>query len=497
MQALNQKIREISQNILNNSQNFLWKNLVFYGFIILLSGYFINSLVIKREFHDYIFAEWFIHYRSGFVRRGLGGHILLFLQDNYSINAGLVLTGLSYFIFLMFSIFYVLKVKQYKKYIDLESLLVLLFLPVLILFPANTRVIVGRKEFLFFLSLLANLWLVHQALTPIIRDNLDISNQRKFIDSYSLKLGLIYNLISVPTTLTHEAILFLSLPLNLIITSSVLSLQFFPLKSLKRTIMIYAPTLVVSVICLFFKGNKNIALAICESWQKYSHLYPELMADCNQEMYGVLKFFQISTLEAIQEVIEMNILQDHGMSFVLWIFGFTINLILLMRMSFRVLDSFINRYSRQNNPIDPSIHTQSNSIEVFTRFSFKYILLPFIGTGILYVIALDWGRWLFITAISYVLCLLTPSLVQLETLHSHSTHWMLTCLSPLYLVYKKAVYWIYSQAFVEKFYPAYLSLFLYTLFFFKFPHFDIKIYNIYPPYLWGIIKKMIKFSINY
>ncbi|WP_017304264.1 hypothetical protein [Spirulina subsalsa] len=496
MQVFNQKLKEASKSILNNPQSFLWKNLVFYGFIILFSGYFINSLLLKREFHDYIFAEWFIHYRNGFVRRGLGGHILLFLQDNYNINAGLTLTFFSYLIFLLFSLLYIRKVQLYKRYIDLESLLVLLFLPVLILFPANTRVIVGRKEFLFFLSLMANLFLVVSVLNSINKEAPNFYNQHKSINRYSIKLGLIYNLISVPTALTHEAILFLSLPLNLIITSSVISLNFSPIKSLNRTLIIYAPTLVVSVICLFFKGNQNIALGICESWQEYSHLYPELMANCQEEMHGVLEFFQISTSEAIKEVIEMNILQDNGMSFVLWIFGFTINLILLMRISCKILGYSLNRYSDEKTSPDLSIHSQSNSIEIFTRFSFKYILLPFLGTSILYLIALDWGRWLFIVSISYVLCLLTPSLVRLEIFYSHRNQWIINCFFPLYFVYKKIVYWIYSQPFIEKFYLAYLSLFVYTLFFFKLPHFDIKTYNIYPPYLWGIIEKIIKFLLN-
>ncbi len=464
-----------------NSKSFI-KNCIFYSFISLFVFIVIKTFFIQKYFSKYVFQEWLVNYSQGFVRRGLIGTFFLFIHTTYDISLIDIYNIIRYFAyatFLLFSSIYIFKVRQSKKILDWESLVVVLFLPSLILFPINDMAVIGRKEFLFFFGLLINLFFVKKAL-KILNINSDrgntIENSQSLADTvnkYCYSLFIWYNLLSIPTTLSHEAIIFLALPLNMIITANLIGLAFSAKQVLWRTLIIYSPTILVAFLCLIFKGNKTIALGICESWQEYSYLYKRFSTECIENLSAVLFSFK----DILKLVFITNVYQGRGASFLSWIFAFLLNIVILMRTSSSIIRNSVENIKRKFYREED--YNFPSPVNIVTSFSFKYAFIPFVFSSILYVFALDWGRWFFIISITYTLCLLSPSLLRLEIASHHQNKWMLEFLSPIYLIYAKAITYLSNQFLLQRFYPIYFLGLIYTLFVLKIAHYNMAVRHLF------------------
>lgn len=330
---------------------------------------------------------------------------------------------------------------------------------------------IGRKEFFFFLGLLINLFLVFKSIKNlkvnniVINDNLSIS---VIINKYCFNLFICYNLLSIPTALTHEAIIFLGLPLNIIITATLIGLNCSSQTVLVRTLLIYFPTIFASCLGLIFKVNAQIALGICQSWQEYN-----LFSDCQNQLPLVLKFFYMSISYAVKLVWKLNVASGNGAYFFRWIFVFTLNSLLLMRASGKTINKSVEQiYSKISLNDCKNI---PSSFDILVSFSFKYVFIPFICSFILYIIALYWGRWFFIVSISYALCVLTPSLIDLEVASYQQNKWILNLLSPIYKPYFKIMLYIENKFLPKSLFLVYFPFLIYTVFFMAIPHYRIQI----------------------
>jgi hypothetical protein len=376
----------------------------------------------------------------------------------------------------------------------LESLAVVLFLPSLILFPINDLAMIGRKEFFFFFGLLINLFFLKKALR-ILNINSEqessLENRQSLADAvnkYCYRLFIWYNLLSIPTTLSHEAIIFLGLPLNMIVTANLIGLVFSVRQVLWRTLIIYLPTILVGFLCLIFKGNEAIAIGICESWQEYSYIYKSWSADCINKLPWVLSFFDISTKDVIKLVFSTNISQGQGSAFFSWIFAFFLNIVILMRTSSSIIINSVENLKRKISDQEDS--NFPSPVNIVTSFSFKYALIPFIFSFILYIVALDWGRWFFIIAITYTLCLLSPSLLRLEIASYHQNKWMLKFLFPIYLTYSKVIIYLSNQSLLQRFYPIYFLGLIYTLFVLRINHYNMGIRHLFGGLIYTLYKAL-------
>ena len=440
-------------------------------------------------FSEYQFQEWLINYSQGFVRRGLPGTFFLFLHSKYDISIIHIyncIRDFAYATFLLFSSIYILKVRQSLKILDWESLAVVLFLPSLILFPINTLGI-GKKEFFFFFGLLINLFFLKKALRILTinsgKENF-LENRQGLTDGvnkYCYSLFIWYNLLSIPTALSHEAIIFLGLPLNMIITANLIGLAFSVRQVLWRTIIIYLPTIIVAFFCLIFKGNEAIALGICESWQEYSYLDKSLSADCTNELPGVLSFLEMS----IKDVIKITFLSQIS-QVLLWIFAFSLNIVILMRTSSSIIINSVENLKRKISAQE--YFNFPSPVNIVTSFSFKYAFIPFIFSFILYVVAFDWGRWFFIISITYTLCLLSPSLILLEIASYHQNQWMLEFLSPIYLTYSKVINYLYNQFRLQRFSKIYFWGLIYTLFVLRIRIASMEIKDLFAGFIYTLSK---------
>lgn len=484
-------------NLLNNNLSSYLKKFIFYIFIIQIIFFFIITVLVQKgvSFDNDVFQEWLINYSQGFVRRGLPGTFFLFLQKQYNVDIYKTIKYFAFLTFLLFSTMYIIKVRESKKILNLEALMVVLFLPSLILFPIYNISVIGRKEFFFFFGLLINLFFLKKTFRTLNthRDSENSLRSHQIsayaVNKYCRSLFFCYNLLSIPTALSHEAIIFLALPLNMVITSNFLGLTFSKRQVLLRTLIIYLPTILVSFVCLIFKGNDLTVLGICQSWQEYNRIYRDLTADCSLKLPHVLEAFGASINYALAELWEKNISQGNGSAFFSWIFVFFLNIVILMRTSSSIIINSVENLKRKISGQED--FNFPSSVDIVTNFSFKYAFIPFIFSFIMYVIAVDWGRWFFIISITYTLCLLSPSLICLEIAIYHQNKGILKCLSPIYSIYSKVIGYLHNQYLSQRFSAIYLLLFIYTLFILKIPYFNMNIEHLYRYYPFFIIHSFI------
>ncbi len=370
--------------------------------------------------------------------------------------------------------------------------MIFLFLPCLVLFPVFDPKVIGRKEFLFLLGVMLNLFLLKKVFKNLsINDILsghfkNDKNIAKKINSYGRNLFISYNLLSIPTALSHEAIIFLSLPLNLVITYNLFNFTISAPKAIWRTSIVYLPTIIVSLICLFFKGNREMAIGICNSWQAYSSFYRGLKADCSSELPDVLTFFEMSFKEVLQAVWRLNIIRDQGIILLVWTMLFLFSIVLLIRGAAKILKNSLEKLKSQVSENSSVVHLSSEKL--ISRFSFHYLFIPFFCSLILYVMALDWGRWFFITSISYTLCLLSPTLLYLEVVNSCQNRGFIGIVPFLYSGYNNFTKNLHRNNLFKNFSVIYCLLFFYTLFLPRIPHFYIRAMDLHK----GLIHQIVK-----
>ncbi|WP_428010121.1 hypothetical protein [Baaleninema sp.] len=219
----------------------------------------------------------------------------------------------------------------------------------------------------------------------------------------------------------------------MLITLTCIGLVLPKKEALWRTLAIYLPTILVSLLCMVFKGDRETALAICESWQAYGDAYQMLATDCDRELPGVLTFFDISMQDVFQKIWSNNIFGDGKLKLSLWLFVFGISTVVLVRASSKILINSVEKLNQYRYTSDRVKYLPPvSSSDILKSFSFKYAVIPFLGSFILYIIALDWGRWFFITSISYMLCCLSPSLIQAEVAGYSQNQWILRAFNPIY-----------------------------------------------------------------
>ena len=132
---------------------FNWmKNKFLTSFIILLfaaivAKYLINLYYCAQICNGWVIGDWLINFSAGFVRRGLGGYLIIHLANliglkpsfcTMLIQAVFCLTYMSTLLFLI-----------YRKEITAWFLLILLS-PATLLFPINEKLASGRKEVILF-----------------------------------------------------------------------------------------------------------------------------------------------------------------------------------------------------------------------------------------------------------------------------------------------------------------------------------------------------------
>lgn len=393
-------------------------------FIIIYLSLFTSVYILHinhPSFTRYILSDWLINYANGFGRRGLAGQILLLLTEKQILlnPSEFILFSIS-LIFFFISLIYLIKIKRNLRYINKFNLITILFLPSLLLFPLVDGAL-GRKELMFFILLVLNLNLVGNSIQLLKNNGFEDENLKIPKNPYFNQIFIWFNLISIPIALTHESIVFLSLPVNMIITNSFLAFKTSQKKAIFRTFQAYLPTLLTVVVCFIAKGGYESAVKICESWQSLGIL------DCTRNhLPGALRHFGMS-LKFFIGIHRQQLYSNH--QYLAYLIMFILNLLFLLKSSSIILSNYLKDVGGDSIPCIQ---------DHFTSFSFKYLVIPLLCSLPLYLLAVDWGRWFFVFSLSYVFCVLTPSLILLEVNETnHNRTWQPKIIKNFYQKYMK------------------------------------------------------------
>jgi hypothetical protein len=118
--------------------------------ILILPILFFFHLFLQTNFfpYQYVYTEWLISYEGGFVKRGLGGQIILEITKMFKLKleyATLIIQTLGYFIYFFYFYQFIKKIKiNFFWYL-------IIFTPLLLVYPLVVLEALGRKD-IFIIS---------------------------------------------------------------------------------------------------------------------------------------------------------------------------------------------------------------------------------------------------------------------------------------------------------------------------------------------------------
>ena len=391
-ERINIKSFSRDNNNLHARTNILILAVFLFSYIRIFVKYFPED--IFRGLFNWVYTDWLIDYSSGFVRRGLSGTVVdLFTRFAHPrIIIGLI-------VWIIFSIFVFGYIRLLYRSINKLSPIVyaaLLFLPCLIPFYFYDHGTLGRKEIIGYLIVLWHLFSIEAVIN---RE----SEQPFKLSSYMKRLVPI-TLILIPAhLLSHESSFLLFVPIHLFITISVMQLE--PnISNQKKTMYVflsYLPIVVVFLVVMIF-GNSSYEMAksICRKWEALNAFTTE---SCNSTLPAALSALPNTLSDTL-----VNFLSFPGSRVYIW---FTA--IVIMTMStFYFGGIAIRKMSSDYYPAE----TKSESGKIHLKmFSIKYFIVPLIITIPLYITAVDYGRWIVVSCINFIMISLSDELHYVES----------------------------------------------------------------------------------
>ena len=310
--------------------------------------YFIFSAIFLIEKSkvgsDYAISEMIINYNGGFTRRGFLGQIFYFLHDylNFDLNNVIV------FFQILFSGFYTILLfflfKKIKQKINKLDVLIL-FLPTLLFYPLYELESLGRKEILIFISFS---FLVLQG------------------KNISLIITLIFSLLILPFIVLTWEIFVLYLPFYFLIFYIQYNVKNF-IESLK-ILLIFFPAIIAFIFIWLNPIDKEGHEIMCKTIKCTGYGAPNFLLTTNVYFDGWIHGWM------------------HEKASIINYFRYFVFLIISL-LPFYIF-SIDSRIIKKN---------------LYLFHNFKYfhqiIIILFLFPILLYLYALDWGRWIniFIT----------------------------------------------------------------------------------------------------
>ncbi len=368
--------------------------LAFFLFYYLKTFVYYFPQDIFHGLFNWVYTDWLIDYSSGFVRRGLSG-VVVDLLSRFA-HPRIIIGLLVWIIFSIFVFGYIRLL--YRSINKLSPFLyaALLFLPCLIPFYLYDHGTFGRKEIIGYLILLWHLFSIEAVIN---RE----SEQPFKIIPYIKKLVPI-TLILIPAhLLSHESSFLLFVPIHLLITISMMQLD--TTISNKRKIVYvflsYLPIVVVFfVVILFGNSSFEMAQSICRKWEVLNAFTTE---SCNQELPAALSALPKTLNHTI-----VNFLSFPRSRVYFWFTAFvimTLSTLYFGRITIRKMSS--DYYPAETKDESRKIHSK--------MFSMKYFILPLIITIPLYITAVDYGRWIAVSCINFIMLSLSDELHYVES----------------------------------------------------------------------------------
>ena len=306
----------------------------FILYIVRLASGLFNGILRLNSTKVYMYSNWLVNYRGGFVRRGLGGEIILRISLLFKISPTITMTILSVVLWLTLIGWFIIKFRQRNYPFFILSLP--FFLGETILLDPSLFLRQDSLILLLFIIMLTLLW---------------SGNLRK------TGLFLIINLLFILGILIHEAIFFFSFPLLFISYY-----RKYTNRSVPETVLFFLPSLTVFILCFLLPEKTSI--------EKMLQLTPGIERND-------LWFMTITTKQNFMAIWE-NFNKPNAV-FTLFYLLLTLVLIFFVCINFNKLQ------------IDSSKEIQINK----TYFA-QILLLQFAAISPLFTCAWDYGRWFFL-----------------------------------------------------------------------------------------------------
>lgn len=317
---------------------------------------------------DWGVADWMTSYAAGFVRRGLGGSLLAGLMRLTGLGFFPLLIGFTTAAYLALCL-YLLRISWSLRGPAMWRFALLLN-PILIISACDYGTI-SRKDVIFLFATWLNLWITQKTLARQ-RDQPAARTPLTWL------LLLLFAVLSLGLALLHEGIFaFIWLPLNsAIVACALMRMRWSRTSALLFLAVSLLPSLVAVAACAYSHGDARTAEVICRSWR------PSVPVSCNPGDHfpvalGALRW-------SLHDGISLSLSYARWFALypVIFALGGTIEIVAVKSLM----------------PEAPMEHLVS------------LLLFPFIVSLPLYVLGVDWGRWLSLVATGSLLPMLSPSL---------------------------------------------------------------------------------------
>ena len=335
------------------------------SFLITLIVLGIPLNLYKNRLYDnsWTVGEWLISYEGGFIRRGLPGQVIFYLSSNLNINPIFFTWLFSVFsILFLFILFKIFAWGSFQKPFLLSSLV--------LLGPISENYLIRKDVFLV-----------------LIYGTCLFTLKKLYLKKISTSLSiLLINFFSIIALLSHEGYGIWALPsLYLLIFFYIRKFLINNLKSLLTSFILITPSILIFIICIIFKGNKNSAIAIHNSWKEFKDVMPSTGLLDSVYPDGAIAWIG----ESLNSTFQLSI-SSLG-KFNLFIFWHPLMWAITMFFAIRLYCGLKQ---------DP-----------FFNLKKLFILIQLIPFTPLFIIAHDYGRWIFIWLTSS--CLLFSLIIKI------------------------------------------------------------------------------------
>jgi hypothetical protein len=319
------------------------KNFFLFLIIVVTISQITKFYSFYKEYSAWQYADWIINYQGGFIRRGFIGEILYNIHYFFSVDLDFLVLIIVNLLILTCAILIFKSVEIIKK----NQLNILIYLsPGFFLYPLMNSEIIGRKDILMIFS-----------MSLIV-----------FLESKLKNLFLLFLVIFlvILTTLSHSAFLFYS--------PYIIMLYYFILLRRRSNftpfyLIAAISAIIICFILLFFnQGNLSQVNEICESIKNF------ITESCSS--YGQISW--LANNSKVYLVEKFSLKQDFLRIFFVYLLSFFLVYIFLAIKLFKSNFNFNNKVLNNINPIIP-------------------FLILFILTFPVYILGLDWGRYIHIS----------------------------------------------------------------------------------------------------
>ena len=322
----------------NNLEKVLQKCLPYF-FALVFFTTMVEALLKYLEHDPWLIGDWLINYQGGMIRRGFSGEVFYQLAHFTHINPGLYVYIFQVFFYAVFLFFaYALLKKQQV----LLPYALLIFSPFIFTFQINGPLGGFRKEIIYFALIAFVTW------SAIARENKTFE-----------KIFYISLLFYPAVILTHE-MLAIFLPYLLVVYLTVTTLNN---KKLFKVTLLLFPSIASFIVAIYYTGTSSQVAEITNSIAIENYSFIE---------GGSITWLERDTSYGIAQVIDS--LKDHQYAYYI----FVASLALL---------AYIPIYGKLK-------------LIIKNKLSLLLILISVLGSVGLFIVAVDWGRFIYIHLVS-------------------------------------------------------------------------------------------------